>query len=130
MSSIGSIVGKALLLASLQMLAGEALAASDDGFAAFWTKFQAAVAKSDQKAVPEMIRYPVFYNDDLQAEDFPVIWKGAFSKSKRACLAKEKPVEETDGEGALTYSAFCGSLIYIFGKDAAGWKLTSFAEND
>jgi hypothetical protein len=34
-------------------------AGSDDGFAAFWTQFKAAVVKSDQNAVSLMIKYPV-----------------------------------------------------------------------
>ena len=130
MNSIGSVIGKALLVASLLISAGPALAASsDDGFAAFWTQFLAAVGKSDQQTVSQMIKYPVFFHDDVQADDFPVIWKGAFSKAQRKCLAKEKPVQDTY-EGNVTYSAFCGSLIYVFGKDGADWKLTDFAEND
>ncbi|MDW6024351.1 hypothetical protein SAZ10_21605 [Mesorhizobium sp. BAC0120] len=130
MNSIGSVIGKGLLVASLFMSAGSALAAkSDDGFAAFWTQFKAAVGKSDQKAVSQMIKYPIYYNDELQADDFPVIWEGAFTKAQRKCLAKGKPVKDTN-EGNVTYSAFCGSLIYVFGKDGADWKLTDFAEND
>lgn len=130
MNSIGSMIGKALLIAGLLVSAGSALgASSDDGFAAFWTKFQAAVAKSDQNAVSQMIRFPVFYHDDVQEKDFPVVWKGAFGKAQRKCLAKQKPVKDTN-EGNVSYSAFCGSLIYVFGKDGADWKLTDFAEND
>ena len=128
MNSFVSVIGKGLLV--LYLSAGSALAANgDDGFAAFWTEFKAAVAKSDQKAVSAMIKYPVLYIDERQEGDFPVIWKGAFGKAQRKCLAKEKPVKDTN-EGKVYYSAFCGSLIYVFGKDGAGWKLTDFAEND
>lgn len=128
MNSIGSMIGKALLV--LFLSAGSALAAnSDDGFSAFWTKFKAAVAKSDQQAVSQMIRFPVLFHDEVQAGDFPVVWKGAFGKAQRKCLAKQKPVKDTN-EGNVSYSAFCDSLIYVFGKDGAGWKLTDFAEND
>ena len=64
MNSIGSVIGRGLLVAVLLISAGSALAAgSDDGFAAFWTQFNAAVGKSDHSAVSQMIRYPVFYND-------------------------------------------------------------------
>ena len=130
MTSIGSVIGKALVVAGLLLSAGTAMAAkSNDGFAAFWTQFRAAVAKSDQKAVSQMIKFPVLYIDERQESDFPLIWKGAFGKAQRECLTKQNPVRDTH-EGTVSYSAFCGSLIYSFGKDGAGWKLTDFGEND
>lgn len=130
MNSIGSVIGGGLLVAGLLISAGPALAAgSDDGFAAFWTQFNAAVGKSDQKAVSQMVKYPILYHDLRQAADFPVIWKGAFKPAQRKCLAKQKPVMDTH-DGKVSYSAFCGSLIYSFAKDDAGWKMTDFAEND
>ncbi len=130
MTSIGSVIGKALVVAGLLLSAGTAMAAkSNDGFAAFWTQFRAAVAKSDQKAVSQMIKFPVLYIDERQESDFPVIWKGAFEEAQRECLTKQNPVKDTY-EGTVSYSAFCGSLIYSFGKDGAGWKLTDFGEND
>ena len=120
----------AIAQAGLLISAGSTLAAgSDDGFAAFWTQFKAAVGKSDQKAVSQMVKYPVFYIDQRQATDFPVIWKDAFKPAQRACLTKQKPGKDTH-EGKVSYSAFCGELIYIFGKDDAGWKLTDFGVND
>ena len=129
MNSIGSVIGRGLLVAGLLIPAGSALAGSDDGFAAFWTQFNAAVGKSDQKAVSQMVKYPILYNDLRQVTDFPLIWKGAFKPAQRSCLARQKPVKDTH-EGKVSYSAFCGSLIYGFGKDGAGWKLTDFGVND
>lgn len=130
MNTIGSVIGRGLLAAGLLIPAGSALAAgSDDGFAAFWTQFKAAVGKSDQNAVSQMIKYPVLYNDLRQVTDFPVIWKGAFKPTQRTCLAKQKPLKDTH-EGKVTYDAFCGQVIYTFGKDDAGWKLTEFGVND
>lgn len=128
MNSIGSMIGRGLLAAGLLMSAKPALA-SDDGFAAFWTQFKAAVGKSDQSAVSQTIRYPVLYNDLRQAADFPVIWKGAFKPAQRTCLARQKPIKDIH-EGKVSYSAFCGEVIYVFGKDEAGWKLIDFAVND
>ena len=130
MNSIGSVIGRGLLVAGLLLSAGSALAAgSDDGFAAFWTQFKAAVGKSDEKAVSQMIKYPIDYDGQRQVADFPAIWKGTFKPAQRKCLAREKPVKDSH-EGKVSYSAFCGSLIYVFGKDDAGWKLTDFGEND
>jgi hypothetical protein len=130
MTSIGSVIGRGLLVAGLLVRAGSALAAgSDDGFAAFWTQFNAAVGKNDQTAVSQMIKYPILYHDLRQVADFPLIWKGAFKAAQRTCLAKQKPVMDRH-EGKVSYSAFCGSLIYVFEKDGSGWKLTDFSEND
>jgi hypothetical protein len=131
MNSLGSLIGGGLLVAGLLTSAGPTLAAgSDDGFAAFWTQFKAAVGKSDQKAVSDMIKYPVLYQDVRKVAEFPVIWKGAFKPSHRACLAKQKPVKDTSPKGEVSYSAFCDSIIYSFAKDESGWKLTDFGVND
>ncbi len=130
MNSIRSVIGRGMLVAGLLVSAESALAAgSDDGFAAFWTQFQAAVGKSDQKAVSQMIKFPVLYNDIRKEAEFPVIWKGAFKPAHRKCLAKQKPVKDTH-EGQVSYSAFCDDIIYSFSKDDAGWKLTDFGVND
>jgi hypothetical protein len=130
MNSFGLAIGKGMILAGALMSATSALAAGNgDGFAAFWTQFNAAVGKGDQKAVSQMIKYPILYIDQRQAADFPVIWKGAFKPAQRSCLAKQKPVKDTH-DGKVGYSAFCGHLIYTFGADDAGWKLTDIDQND
>ena len=131
MNSMGSVIGGGLLVANLLISAGSVRAAgSDDGFAAFWTQFKAAVSKSDQKAVSDMIKYPVLYQDIRQAAEFPVIWRGAFKPVHRACLAKQKPVKDTSPKGEVSYAAFCDSIIYSFSKDGSGWKLTDFGVDD
>jgi hypothetical protein len=131
MNSIGSVIGRGMLVAGLLISAGSALAAgSDDGFAAFWTQFNAAVGKSDQKAVSQMVKYPIYYDGQRQVADFPVIWRSSFKPAQRTCLAKQKPVMDTATKGKVSYFAFCGPLIYVFGKDDAGWKLTDFGAND
>ena len=130
MNAIGSVIGRGLLVAGLLIPAGSVSAAPrDDGFAAFWTQFKAAIRKSDQDAVSQMIRYPVLYNDLRQVSEFPVIWKGAFKPAQRTCLAKQKPIRDTH-DGKITYAAFCGEIIYTFGRDDAGWRLTDFGVND
>ncbi|KRQ10021.1 hypothetical protein AOQ73_09025 [Bradyrhizobium pachyrhizi] len=131
MNSTKSVIGRGLLVAGLLVSVGSARAAgSDDGFAAFWTQFKAAVSKSDQKAVSDMIKYPVLYQDVRKVSEFPVIWRGAFKPAHRACLAKQKPIKDTSPKGEFSYSAFCDSIIYSFAKDESGWKLTDFGVND
>lgn len=130
MNSIGSVIGKGLIVAGLLISAGPALAAgSDDSFGAFWTQFKAAVGKSDQKAVSQMVKYPIEYDGQRQLDDFPLIWNGYFDPEQRACLAKQKPVKDTH-EGKVSYPAVCGDVIYAFYKDDTGWKLTDFDVND
>ena len=130
MDSTRSVIGRGLLVAGLLISAGSALAAErDDGFAAFWTQFNASVGKSDQTAVSQMVKYPVFYIDNRQAADFPVVWKGAFKPAQRTCLARQKAVKDTH-DGKVSYSAGCGHLIYSFGNEDGGWKLTSIDEAD
>jgi len=130
MNSIGLLIGRGLLVAGLLISAESARAAgNDDGFAAFWTQFKAAVSKSDQNAVSQMIKYPVLYNDIRQASEFPAIWKGAFKPAHRKCLAKQKPVKDTP-EGKVSYAAICDDIIYSFSKDDGDWKLTDFGVND
>ncbi|MEJ0064035.1 MAG: hypothetical protein WDM85_00340 [Caulobacteraceae bacterium] len=34
----------------------------------------------------------------------------------RRCLVKAKPVRDVDPQGAVSYSAFCGEVIYVFSK--------------
>jgi hypothetical protein len=130
MTSMGSVIGRGLLVSGLLISAGPMLAAgSDDGFAAFWTQFKAAVGKSDQTAVSQMVKDPVFYIEDRQAADFPVVWKGAFKPAQRTCLAKQKPVKDTH-DGKVSYATDCGHLIYGFDNEDGGWKLTSIDEAD
>jgi hypothetical protein len=74
-ANVNSMIARGLLVAGLIMSAGPAFSAgSDDGFAAFWTEFKAAVSKSDQNAVSQMIKFPVLYNDIRQVSEFPAIW--------------------------------------------------------
>lgn len=118
------VIVKGMIMAGLLMSARPAFpAGSDDGFVAFWAQFKAAVSKEDQNAVSQMINYPVLYIDIRKASEFPVIWKGAFKPAHRKCLAKQKPVKDTN-EGKVSYSAFCDDIIYSFTKVDADWKLT------
>lgn len=130
MNLIGSVIGKGLIVAGLLISAGSALAAgSDDGFAAFWTQFKTAVRESDQKAVSQMVEFPIEYDGQRQATDFPMIWNDSFGPEQRKCLAGQKPVKDIN-EGKVSYVAVCDDIIYVFYKVGAGWKLTDFAVND
>ena len=102
--------------------------AADDGFAAFWQGFAAAVAKDDQAALAKMVvlsdrlgqatplTFAKFHADDLKP-------------AARKCLAKAKPVRDV-GSGQVSYSAFCGEVIYSFSRAGGAWKLTDIGAND
>lgn len=129
--AVGSMIGGGVLVTCLLFSAVPSQAAgSDDGFAAFWTQFKVAVGKGDQNAVSRMVKYPIDYAAVGKAADFPLLWKDAFRPAQRKCLAKQKPVRDTDRDGKVNYYATCYSLIYAFGKHDGGWKLIYLTEND
>ena len=110
------------------MAAAPAIAAPDDGFAAFWPAFQAAAAKDDAKALASMIALSPNLGDD--GASFAKFHAGELGPKVRRCLAKAKPARDVDGLGHVNYSAFCGEIIYGFSKTAGAWKLTDLGAND
>jgi hypothetical protein len=120
-----------LLLAALLLgLATPALAAPDDGFAAFWAKFAAAVAKDDQAALAGMVVIGPGLYDDAPHPTFAMVHAAIFKPSQRKCLAAAHPDSQVDGNGAVEHAAYCGQLIYVFTKSGGAWKLTDMSAND
>jgi len=110
-------------------IAAPAIAAPDDGFAAFWSNFQAAAAKDDAKALASMIALGPNLGED--GVSFAKFHAGELGPKVRRCLAKAKPDRDVDGLGNVNYSAFCGGeIIYGFSKTGGAWKLTDLAAND
>jgi hypothetical protein len=117
-------VGIALSLA----WAMPALAAPADGFAAFWPTFAAATAKDDAKALASMTQLGPGLGDT--GGSFSRFHAASLGPRARRCLAKAKPVRDVDPQGAVSYSAFCGEVIYVFSKVGGAWKLTDLGAND
>ena len=115
-------------LALSLVLAMPALAAPPDGFAAFWPTFAAAAAKDDRKALASMVALGPSLGDS--GASFAKFHAASLGPAARRCLAKAKPVRDVDPRGAVTYSAFCGEVIYVFSKAGGGWKLTDLGAND
>jgi hypothetical protein len=110
-------------------LAAPTVAAPDDGFAAFWPTFQAAIAKDDTKALAAMIALGPNLGED--GASFAKFHAGELGPKVRRCLAKAKPDRDVDGLGNVNYSAFCGGeIIYGFTKTGGVWKLTDLGAND
>jgi hypothetical protein len=117
----------AALAAALVALATPALAA-DDGFAAFWPAFAAAAAKDDQAALARMVALSDRL-DQATPLTFARFHADELGPAARRCLAKAKPKRDF-GAGDVSYSAFCGEVIYGFSRSGGAWKLTDIGAND
>jgi hypothetical protein len=109
-------------------VAAPALATPTDGFGLFWPKFVAAAAKDDKPALAAMTALGPGLGDD--ASSFAKFHSGHLGAAARRCLVKAKPVRDVDPQGGVSYSAFCGEIIYVFSKPAGAWKLTDLGAND
>jgi hypothetical protein len=110
------------------VLAVPALAAPADGFTAFWPTFAAASAKDDAKALASMVTLGPGLGDN--GGSFAKFHARNLGPAARRCLAKAKPVRDVDPQGAVSYSAFCGEVIYVFSKAGGVWKLAALGAND
>jgi hypothetical protein len=121
---IGLVMAVALTLAT----AGTAMAAPADGFAVFWPTFAAAAAKDDAKALASMVVLGTGFGD--AGASFTKLHKAYLGPAARRCLVKAKPLRGVDPQGTVSYSAFCGEVIYSFSKVGGGWKLTDIGADD
>lgn len=99
---------------------------SKEPFAPFWTRFKAALAKNDRKAVASMTRHckcgQMPFDTD---EQFLDEWYDGL-RSKSRCLARAKPAAYTR-EGKQTYSIICrtdGDEL-VFERIGGDWKLVN-----
>lgn len=97
-------------------------ASSDREFSAFWQRFSKAAAAGDKRGVATLTRFPfLFAGTPMDRERFDSIWMGIFPEPLRSCFSTAIPMR--DG-GAMSVS--CGAYVYVFEKDASGWRLASF----
>jgi hypothetical protein len=115
----------AAVLALSLALGAPAVAARDDGIAAFWAIFAAAIARDDGTTLEKLtLMGPGL---DQQAKSFAGFHAHVLDRKARKCLAVARPKREPDG---AEYSAFCGQLIFGFSRTAGGWKLTDISPDD
>jgi len=87
---------------------------------------QDAAGRGDAATIKAMTRFPLmFAGAPLGADRFETLWMGLFNPLNRACLAKAKPVAE--GEAM---EAFCNGTIFLFARDAKGWRFTEIGADD
>jgi|HubBroStandDraft_5_1064220.scaffolds.fasta_scaffold284343_2 hypothetical protein len=107
-----------------------AVAAPDDGFAAFYKTFAAAIAKDDQQALAGMVVLGPGLDDNDVPLTFAKFHRAALGPAARRCLAKGKAVRDTDGNGTPAYAVTCDHTIYVFYQTKAGWRLTDLSADD
>jgi hypothetical protein len=107
----------ALVLAT----SGPAMAA-DDGFAAFWKTFVAAVVKDDKVALAGMVGPVLAPFSEFHAHDL--------KPSVRRCLAKGKFVRDFSEGLGLTYYVKCDKTDYVFQQVDGAWKLNDLELDD
>jgi hypothetical protein len=98
----------------------------DPEFTTFWTKFKAAVARSDQAAVADMTKLPFMLDSkDLDRAGFIKQYSSVFTPKMRRCFARAKPSRDHD-----SMEIFCGQQIFLFAKVDGVYKFTEIGVND
>lgn len=114
------VVALLLLLPQANVAQGQAAQAKET-FAAFWTRFKAALAKNDRQAIAAMTKHckcgQMPFDNDKQFLDE---WYTAIRRN-RACLARSKPF----AHNRQSYSVICrtdGDEL-VFERIGGEWKL-------
>jgi len=109
--------------------ASAAAAAPNDGFAAFYKTFAAAIAKDDQQALARMVVLSAALDDNDTPLTFAKFHHADLGPAARRCLAKGG-AERNDGSDVPSYFVTCGHTMYAFSKTPAGWRLTDLSPDD
>jgi len=98
----------------------------DEAGLQFWTRFKAAVSKSDKEAVASMTRLPFLFDSrELAKPDFIQKFNAIFDARVKRCFSKAKLVKEGDG-----FEVFCGKQVFLFEKVSGVYKFTEIGVND
>jgi hypothetical protein len=122
---------------SLVILAGlpapKAVAQTDSSIDSFWTKFKAAVIKSDKEAIATMVQFPIAMPYGVPAirtkAQLIKRYRDLFNRQADAakCFAEAKP--EADASSKNKFSVACKDaagnevVIYEFVRPRGVWKL-------
>jgi hypothetical protein len=94
----------------------------DQAFAAFFTKFKAAVATIDKEAVAAMTKLPfLFENQERSKEEFVKIYDRLFDRKVRGCFLRAQPVKDGD-----SYSVACAKYVFHFERVKGEYKFSTF----
>jgi hypothetical protein len=119
------------LLAALALLTISASAA-DDGFAAWWPRFQSAVAKNDPRAIAAQSHFPLDWElgkvRKIETEsDFLANFPSYFPVDMRKAVAQSKPVAIPEGY-MITWKAHRNEYSLYFKKLSGHFSLTGLSE--
>jgi hypothetical protein len=129
---------KTLLLIALTCLASVPLARAQKtpppapqrppAFAAFWTKFQSAVAQNDKEAVAAMTKFPLTMPYGVPSiktkAQFLQRYAKIFDAATRKCFATAQP--ERANQKSARYNVFCGeAMLYEFDVVGGAYKFVS-----
>ena len=97
-------------------------------FAAFWPKFQSAVAKNDKEAVAALIKLPLTMPYGVPAiktkAQFLQRYAKIFDAETRKCFAAAQP--ERENKKSARYNVFCGeATLYVFDLSGGTYKLVA-----
>ena len=97
-------------------------------FAAFWPKFQSAVAKNDKEALAAMTKFPLTMPYGVPAvktkAQFLQRYGKIFDAETRKCFAAAQP--ERENKKSARYNVFCGeAMLYVFDLTGGVYKLVA-----
>ena len=115
-----------LLVSGVTLSSQTRRAKTDPEFTAFWTRFKAAVARSDKAAVADMTKLPFMLgSEEVNRAGFIRQYSSLFTPSVRRCFALAKPSHDQDA-----MEIFCGDQIFLFAKVGGVYKFTEIGVND
>ena len=111
----------------------EALPAAEDGFAAWWPQFKAAVAKGDLSAMLKNAEFPMDW--ELKQvrripsfDDFAAHFDAYFPSDMKKAVATAKPVSIPGGQYMITWHARGNEYSLYFKKLRTKWALYALSE--
>lgn len=107
--------------------------AAQDGFAAWWTQFQSAVAKRDAAAVTKAAKFPMQWEngptrDVAAATAFAARFDFYFTSEIKNLIATRAPAQEGRDGYTITWKARGNEYSLYFKNRGAGWALDGLSE--
>lgn len=123
---------KTLPALALFAISASSVMAADDGFAAWWLQFQAAVSKNDAKALASLSHFPMDWElgkvRKVQTEaDFIEHFRSYFPADMRRAVAQAKPQAIPDGY-MITWKARGNEYSLYFRKISGRFALSALSE--
>jgi hypothetical protein len=118
---LGLFIAASLLATAAR---GQAAAQGAEKFAQFWTRYKAALAKDDRRAVAAMTKFRTGDATYMSDKEFLAKWYGELRRERR-CFARQRPLKDQE-----SYSVFCGERIFVFERVGGAWKFVDIGAND